>query len=129
MAKAVCGNATLTCSFGLAPSNLVANPSKVKIGGQPAATLQASAPNTNIPPFGMCTSLSNPAVAAALPVPPPGVLKPQPCTPMIPGTPWIGSSSKVKWSGAPALTTDGCLNCIYGGNIKISSAGQAKVSV
>lgn len=128
MAQAITANTMMTCTFGMAPSNLIATPSKVMVGGQPVANIQTSAPMTNIPPFGLCRSPSNPQVAAMMPVPPPGVLKPQPCIPNIPGTPWAGCVSKVKWSGQLPLTSDGNLQCMWGGTIKCVS-GSPKVKI
>ena len=54
------------CSFGLAPSSLVVLPvNRVMTGNQPAANIMDHMPMVNILPFGMCSSLANPAVAAA----------------------------------------------------------------
>lgn len=127
MAIAITANSTLTCTMGTTPSNLVVTPSKIKIGGIPVADIQCSTPNKNIPPFGMCRSPSNPQVAKMMPVPPPGVIKPQPCMPNIPGSPWTGCVSKVKWAGQMPLTSDGCLQCSYGGTIKVIPSGRVKI--
>ena len=62
----VTATAVMTCSFGVAPSALNVLPiSRVFIEGKPAATIKDMVPFVNIPPFGMCMSLSNPTVAAA----------------------------------------------------------------
>lgn len=128
MAKAVVTGAVCKCSEALGVSNYVATASKVKIGGVPVGNIQGSAGMSNIPPMGMCKSMANPQVAAATAAAF-GVLTPQPCIPNLPGNPWTGCQSKVKFGGVPALTEDGCLMCAYGGSITISSAGQVKVSV
>lgn len=128
MAEAASNGMTVTCSFGLGASTLTVPFSKIKVRGGFAATIFDSNPGLNISPVGACISMANPVVAAMVAVPPIGVLKPQPCTPMIPGTPWVGCASKVRWSGKPPLTTDGCLNCIYGGQIKIVP-GVPKVKI
>ncbi|HXW80261.1 MAG TPA: DUF4280 domain-containing protein, partial [Acidimicrobiales bacterium] len=59
-------SAQMLCSFGLAPAPLNVLPlRRVLIEGKPAATIEDMVPMVNIPPFGMCTSLSNPTVASA----------------------------------------------------------------
>lgn len=125
MGQILTGGAALKCSFGTAPGTF--NPSsqfKVKTG-QPVGTIQDNIPGTNVTPFGMCTSLANPAVAAATAAAM-GVLTPQPCTAMLPA-PWVGGSPKVKIGNVPCLTTDCKLTCAYGGMIEIISPGQFKV--
>ena len=58
--------AMLQCTFGVAPATLSVLPTaKVTIEGKPAAAIMDNIAMVNIPPFGMCTSLSNPQVAAA----------------------------------------------------------------
>lgn len=126
--KVVTG-ATLTCSFGLAPSVLnVTSQSKVMVEGKPLGTVKDSAPNVNIPPFGMCTSLANPqvasATAAAL-----GVLTPQPCT-MSAAFPWTVEQPKIMVCGIPCLCNSAKLTCMTGGGIiTINNPGSAKVIV
>ena len=119
---------TLACTMGTAPSvfTAMANP-KVQVEGMPAATMMDNAPIASIKPFGMCTSLANPAVAAATAAAL-GVLTPQPCVPVLPG-PWVASGQKTR-SGGKALVCQGdCLMCAYAGTISIANSGQTKVIV
>lgn len=127
MSQHVVAGAQLLCTFGVAPAALVVAPlNAVTAGGTPAATIQDNKPMVNIPPFGMCTSLSNPqvasATAAAL-----GVLTPMPCIPAIPA-PWAPGSPTVQIGGQPALNATSILNCAYGGVIRPLSPGQFTVA-
>ena len=62
----VCNTATLMCSFGVAPSTMIVLPqNKVMTSNMPAANIMDNKPIANIPPFGMCITPSNPAVASA----------------------------------------------------------------
>src|ERR1700741_914660 len=102
MGVQVVATAQLMCSFGVAPAVLSVIPKglPVQAGGQMAATIQDFMPNANIPPFGMCTTPSNPQVAAATSAAL-GVLTPQPCIPMT-TAPWTPGSPTVTINGAPA---------------------------
>jgi len=124
MGVQVVGTAQIMCSFGVAPGVLTVVPKgkPVQSGGQMAATIQDFAPNVNIPPFGMCTTLSNPQVAAATSAAM-GVLTPQPCIPVT-TSPWSPGSPTVQINGAPALTNSCMCNCAWGGVITISNPGQ-----
>lgn len=124
MGVQVVANAQLMCSFGVAPSSLMVVPKgmPVQAGGQMAATIQDFAPNVNIMPFGMCTTLSNPQVASATSAAM-GVLTPQPCIPVT-VAPWAPGSPTVQINGAPALTSTCTCNCAWGGVITITSPGQ-----
>ena len=117
------------CSFGTMPSNLqVTSQTTCLAEGKPIATIQDMQPNVNLPPFGMCTSLANPTVAAATAAAL-GVLTPQPCT-MVPAGPWVSSNMQVIIGGGPCLTNEATLMCGYGaGTIKIMVPGQTKVLV
>ena len=119
--------ANLMCTMGTAPAPIkVTSQTKVLTEGKPAATIQDSAPMTNVGPYGMCTSLVNPAVAAATAAAL-GVLTPQPCTPVPAGT-WIPTKPKVLLGGRPCLTQDCKLVCAYAGQISITLPGQTKVN-
>jgi hypothetical protein len=125
MQPLVVAGATLACPFGTAPASLVATPSSVT-AGPPAATVTDAVPITNVPPFGMCTTPSNPAVASATAAAS-GVLTPVPCLPVLTG-PWTPGSSTVTVSGRPALTPASTCRCAWGGVLSIASPGQAVVS-
>jgi hypothetical protein len=122
--------ATLQCiPFGVAPSTLIVIPKgpPVSVKGMLAATVMDFAPIVNIPPFGMCTSLANPAVAAATTAAF-GVLTPMPCVPVTLG-PWKPGAFKVKINNFPALPNHAICNCAWGGVIKITAPGQFQVSI
>jgi hypothetical protein len=120
----VCSGATLQCSFGLAPSTLVVLPTNQLLTGyMPAANIMDNKPMVNIMPFGLCTSLANPTVAAATTAAM-GVLTPMPC---IPATvaPWAPGAATVILANMPALDDTSKLMCSYGGVISVIYAGQA----
>ncbi len=113
------------CSFGTAPGNLAStNNVTVLTDGKPALVMTDVAPMANVTPFGLCTTVTNPQVAAATAAAL-GVLTPQPCIPQITGA-WIGTSPKVLIGGKPCVTMDSSCVCAYGGQIKIVSPGQVK---
>ncbi len=120
----VCMGAAMQCTGGVAPSSLVVLPVGRPLCPAPAATIADSAPFINVPPFGMCTMPSNPAVAAATAAAL-GALTPMPCTP-VPAGPWVPGNPKVLVGGVPALTSDSKLVCSFGGVISISFPGQVK---
>ncbi len=128
MPQQVCMGAMLQCSFGMAPSSLMVIPKGTPvIASMPAATIMDFAPIANILPFGMCSSLANPMVAAATTAAL-GVLTPMPCIPVT-VAPWTPGAIKVKINGFPALPSTAICNCAWGGVIKINAPGQFKVSV
>ncbi len=126
MPDLVVNGALITCSFGTTPGSLTVVRPTSQGGSQALATIMDSAPNVNIAPFGMCTTLSNPQVAAATSAAQ-GVLTPQPCIPMT-AAPWTPGSSTVTVGGTPALTSSSTCMCTWGGSISITQAGQATVS-
>ncbi|MDQ1395042.1 MAG: hypothetical protein QOG64_301 [Acidimicrobiaceae bacterium] len=119
-------SANIMCTFGMAPSTLVATPSPVLIEGKPAATVMDFAPGTNIPPFGMCMSPSNPTVAAATAAAL-GVLTPMPCIPAT--APWQPGAVKTIIAGKPALTSTSKCMCAYGGVISILFPATVKTLI
>ncbi len=129
MAVQVVNGAQLMCSFGVAPSALTVVPTgvPVKIGGQFAATVMDHKPTANIAPFGMCTSLANPQVAAATSAAM-GTLTPQPCVPVT-VAPWSPGSTSVQIGKQPALTNTSTCNCQWAGVITISNPGQTSTTV
>jgi len=125
MPKVVVNGAQISCSFGTAPSALVVPSPLVTAGGQPVAKIADMAPMTNIMPFLMCMTPSNPQVAAATSAAL-GVLTPQPCIPVI-TAPWSPGSPKASMSGLPVLTASSTCMCAWGGAITIASPGQVIV--
>jgi uncharacterized Zn-binding protein involved in type VI secretion len=119
--------AMLLCSFGTAPSTLSTTPqSTVLIEGRPAAVVTNIVPGMNIPPFAMCTSLSNPTVAAATAAAL-GTLTPMPCVP-VPVGPWQPGSPMTKISGQPALSAGSTCQCMWGGAISMTMPGAVRTS-
>lgn len=117
---------TLMCSFGMAPGSITVLPTnKVVATSKPEANILDNKPFVNIPMFGNCLSLANPATAsltaAAL-----GVLTPGPCAPVTP-TPWVPGAPTVMVGNAPALTATSTCNCVYGGVITV--VGPTAVTV
>lgn len=128
MAQQVCQGATLMCSFGMAPSQLSVLPSgRVNTSQMPAATTMDNQPMVNVMPFGMCTTPSNPQVAAATAAAM-GVLTPQPCLPVT-TAPWTPGSTATRIGGQFALTNTCQLMCAWGGMITITVPGQQTVMV
>ena len=123
MAIHVCMGATLMCSFGMAPSSLVVLPkNKTMTSYVPAANIMDNVPMVNILPFGMCTSLANPTVAAATSAAL-GVLTPMPCVPVT-VAPWAPGSPTVMLGNMPALNNTSTLMCNWAGVIQITMPGQ-----
>ena len=120
MPQLVVTGASLTCPFGSAPATLTTLPHLVT-ATSPAGNITDSVAVTNIPTFGMCSSLSNPTVASATSAAS-GVLTPQPCVPAT--VPWTPGSATVKVANSPALTSTCTCTCSYGGTITITNAGQ-----
>src|SRR6202162_4733081 len=119
----VCMGAMMQCSFGVAPSSLVVLPTnKVMTNMVPDANIMDHIPMTNIMPFGMCTSVANPTVAAATAAAL-GVLTPMPCIPATPA-PWVAGAPTVLLGNQPALNNTSKLMCVWGGVIQVAFPGQ-----
>ncbi|MCE3603125.1 DUF4280 domain-containing protein [Massilia sp. P8910] len=127
MGQQVCSGAMLTCSFGLAPGVLNVLPLSQVMTAMPDASIMDNKPMVNVMPFGMCTSLANPLVAAATAAAL-GVLVPMPCIPLT-TAPWVPGSPTVLLGGMPALNNASKLMCMAGGVIEISVPGQMTVAV
>ena len=119
----VCSGAMLQCSFGLAPSSLVVLPvNRTFTSYMPAANIMDHVPMVNILPFGVCTSLANPTVAAATSAAM-GVLTPMPCIPAT-AAPWVPGAPTVLLGNMPALDDTSKLMCTWGGVISVVYPGQ-----
>ncbi|NED93720.1 DUF4280 domain-containing protein [Phytoactinopolyspora alkaliphila] len=121
----VVDSATLLCSFGTAPSALGVLPVRRTLaGGRPVACLTDAVPVLNIRPFGMCTSLANPAVASATAAAL-GVLTPQPCVPAT--SAWAPGAPATLIGGTPAVTVSSTCACAYGGMVTVLQPGNGTV--
>ncbi len=127
MGQQVCMGAMLQCTFGAAPSNLMVLPLNRTLTGVPDANIMDNKPMVNILPFGMCSSMANPMVAAATAAAL-GVLTPMPCIPMT-MAPWLPGAPTVLLGNMPALNNSSKLICMWGGVIGINAPGQFTVSV
>jgi len=126
MTPMVAMGGTCMCTFGTTPGNLTSTSNfTVLVGGRPALTMTDAAPMVNITPFGMCTTPSNPQVAAATAAAL-GVLTPQPCMPVIAGT-WTPGAPTVLVGGKPCLTLGSKCMCSWGGVVSIVNPGQLTV--
>lgn len=124
MAVCVCMGASMMCSFGTVPSTLIVNSQQTALTGTPIATIMDNKPIANIPPFGMCNSVANPATKR----PPPVFFTPAPCVPSI-TAPWAPGSPTVLVGGKPALNNTSKLICAWGGVIQIVNPGQTQTMV
>ncbi|MDP3086195.1 MAG: DUF4280 domain-containing protein [Rubrivivax sp.] len=123
MPQQTCMGGMMKCSFGMAPSALMVLPKNMVLTSYvPAANILDHIPMMNIMPFGACQSMANPMVAAATAAAL-GVLTPMPCIPVTPA-PWAPGAPTVLLAGAPALNNTSKLNCIWGGIIEFTNAGQ-----
>lgn len=127
MSFCVCGGAMLACSFGMAPSALMVTPANKVVSAMPIATIMDKVPMMNIMPFGMCSSMVNPTVAAATAAAL-GVLTPMPCIPVI-AAPWVPGSPTVLIGNYPALNNTCKLMCNWGGVIQITNPGTTNIQV
>jgi hypothetical protein len=121
--QAVVTGTPMTCSMGTAPMTFIATGNSLTNASKlPVGTVNDIVMAVNIPPFLLCKSPSNPAVAAATAAAL-GVLTPMPCTPMVAG-PWSPGSEVAKLAKQKALTKGSTCNCSFGGSISFSSAIQ-----
>lgn len=128
MGCCVCAGAVCACSFGLTPSALIVTPeNRVLAGGVPMATIMDFIPMKNIMPFGMCSSIANPQVAAATAAAL-GILTPMPCIPVV-TAPWAPGAPAVLTANKPALNQSSKAVCMWGGIIQITSPGNGTVIV
>ena len=115
----VCAGAKLQCAGGTAPATLVVQPRDALVDGKPVAIVESSKP-PNIATFGMCTSASNPEVAAAQGAP-------QPCSAVC--APWVPEVTKYLVADAdiPVSVKDKCTCTITGMEISVIQPGQTEV--
>ncbi len=127
MAFCVCAGAVCACSFGTAAAALTVTPeNRVFAGGAPVATIMDNIPMKNIMPFGLCSSMANPQVAAATAAAM-GTMTPMPCLPVIP-SPWTPGTPAILLANKPILNQNGKASCAWGGVISITNPGNKDVT-
>ncbi|HET6869918.1 MAG TPA: DUF4280 domain-containing protein [Solirubrobacteraceae bacterium] len=125
MPPLVSAGAMVSCSMAMPTVQvpLATTPKSTEVNvDTPAASVDDYVPLTNIPTFGMCGAIANPAVAAATAAKS-GAFTPAPCTPAV-STPWTPGATRVKVGGQPALHGGCQAICAWGGVITISSPGN-----
>ena len=120
MTQLVVDGALLHCSFGTGPCVFQATPHTVTGEGKNAGTIKDHTP-ANIPTFIMCTSGSNPAVAAALGAP-------QACSPQLPSD-WTPGKPLILIQGTPTLDSGSTIQCVYGGVISVATPGESTINL
>jgi hypothetical protein len=129
MPQHCCTGAVMNCTFGAAPSTLNVLPkNKMMTSNMAAANIMDNIPNVNVPPFGVCSSMANPAVAsatAAATAAAMGVftLTPMPCIPVFPA-PWVPGTPTVMLANMPVLNNTSKLMCAYAGVVSFAMPGQ-----
>jgi len=111
------------CTMGVAPTPFTptVNPTAPTAGKLQIGIITDIAPGTNIVPFGICNSMTNPAVVAAKAV---GAVAP--CAPAPAGT-WTPGCPKILVCNQPAIDQSCTLACALGGVISFSKPGQTMV--
>jgi hypothetical protein len=124
----VISTAVTQCSFGMVPGTLMVLPiNRTLCFNQPAANIMDHVPMVNILPFGMCTSLANPTVAAATAAAS-GVLTPMPCIPAT-SSPWVPGAVATLIGNQKALDDTCTCMCNWAGVIKIVFPGQVTTMI
>lgn len=128
MPAVVVKGAALACSFGAAPAVLspTPNPAAPTDTQMQVAVVTDSVPNVNIPTFGMCLSIANPAVQSATTAAS-GVFTPAPCVPATSG-PWAPGSASARVFGTPVLLQTAVCNCLWAGVVSVTQPGQIGVN-
>lgn len=116
MPNLVCTGATLQCSFGAMPATFAASGIQTSAGSPVGVVTDVT--TANVPPFGICTSPSNPAASSG---------SPPPCIPVL-LAPWSPGSARVTISGVSALDDSCQCTCTWGGVVTVSAAGQTAAS-
>lgn len=115
--------ATTECTWGSTDSKLIVPFSHgVYIKGKAQLNIMDFKPVINILPFGLCSSMLNPLVAAATAANQ-GRLTKMPCVPVV-VTPWIMGKNDDLIENFPALLNKSMNMCLFCGMITINDDGQ-----
>jgi hypothetical protein len=126
MPNLVCTGATLRCSYGTATATFSATGATVSAGA--AAGVVSDIATANVPPFGNCMSLNNPAVNSATQAAGGSTLVPQPCMPVVTND-WTSGAAQVTVGPAAALTSSSQCSCSWNGAITVTDPGQSRVTL
>lgn len=119
----VVAGAKMKCSFGDKEAILTAPFSHgYYCNEKPVLNIMDFKPMVNIMSFGMCSSMTNPTVAAATAAAN-GKLQKMPCIPMV-VTPWLNGKMDVMVENQPAILNNSKNMCVYCGQITIEKDGQ-----
>jgi Domain of unknown function (DUF4280) len=110
--------------MGTTPSTFAASGTQVM--ATTAAGVVTDVDQSNVPPFGLCQSPSNPQVAAATAAAQ-GTLTPQPCMPVL--SPWAPGSAEVTIGDVAALDGSSQCSCTWAGVITVADAGQTSMTL
>ena len=116
----------IQCQWGSAPMLLTVVPGGTAVSAvnQLAANVSAIVPMTNIPAFGQCMSMTNPANATFATT---GVYAP--CVPAV-AAPWTPGCTVLKINGLPALnSTNTCICTLGAGTIRVVTSMAPIVNV
>ena len=114
----------LKCSFGDKESDFkVPMDHNVILCDKAQGNIMDFKPNVNIMPFGKCSSLANPTVAAATAANY-GRLQKMPCIPVT-TMPWIGGKTDNLLDNIPAMLKSSTNMCMWCGRITITDDGQS----
>jgi len=123
MSSYVVEGATLKCDYGDSTSKLkIPVKHEIFINGKCQGNMMDCVPMVNIMPFGMCSNLLNPTVAAATAANY-GKLQKMPCIPAIVTT-WLECKNDVLVDNFPAILKSSTLGCAYLGVISVEDDGQ-----
>lgn len=117
----------MRCSFGMALSSLVVLPTNRVLTDQVRDDNMDHAPMVNIMPFGMCSSLANPTVAADTAAAM-GALTPMPYIPNTPA-PSVPGAPTGLLANFPTLDNTSQLMRVWGGVITFTTPGEETVKV
>jgi Domain of unknown function (DUF4280) len=115
--------ATVKCSYGTETSSFSATGTEVSAATPVGVVSDVTA--ANVPPFGLCTSLSNPQVAEATRAAQ-EMLTPQPCVPVLSN--WSPGSVRVTIGTAAALNDAAQCTCSWRGVVTVTDAGQTSAT-
>ncbi len=111
----------MQCTFGTATSKLVVEPKAlVNSETMPAATIMDHKSGSNIPGFGLCISIANPAVLAAK--------MPMPCIPVT-NSPWKPGAIGITIKNKVALDSKSTCACAWAGTIKFTKPNSVKTKI